>query len=66
MSTPAREEEPEAASRPTLAGARAHFEEFISRRVLENKETGEYRLSFPGEYIISENGESRLVGCPSR
>ena len=55
-------EEQEGPSRPTLARARAHFDEFISRRVLENKETGEYRLSFPGEYIINENGESRLVG----
>ena len=59
---PTQDHESQEKERPTLARARAHFDEFISRRVLENKETGEYRLSFPGEYIINENGESRLVG----
>ena len=62
---PAGNEDGDEVAGPTFEGAKKHFAEFISRRVLESMKTGEYRLAFPGEYVYEDGKPPKLVSSYS-
>ena len=35
--------------KPTFAAAQEHFQEFVSKRIQDHKDSNEYRLAFAGE-----------------